>query len=88
MTHFGRRYEQMYRGVFLSPLDYDLTLTIAESAKIKLLCSEHLDQEERTAIYKIDRLTQLGGLLEGPHSRVLSLEEVDGLAKLVKSHVA
>lgn len=51
-----------YRGVFLSPLDYDLALSYAELARLKKEADKSLSQEEIRACERLKKLEVLGGI--------------------------
>ncbi|MBI2043052.1 hypothetical protein HYT25_01550 [Candidatus Pacearchaeota archaeon] len=67
------RYEFTYRGVFVSPFDYDMTLGSAELARVVLKYGGQITEEQKIAMERIDRLESLGGIREPPK---ISQEEI------------
>ena len=55
-------YKRAYRGVFVSPFDYDMALGKAELARVVLEYGGQITEEQKIAMERIDRLESLGGI--------------------------
>jgi len=64
--HGGSRvdYERVYRGVFVSPLDYDLNMSNVTLARLRECHGREPTEEQRKAISRLERLEELGGIDE------------------------
>jgi len=56
------QYKHAYRGVFVSPFDYDMALGYAELARVVLKYGGQITEEQKIALRRIERLESLGGI--------------------------
>ncbi len=60
--HTRQMYDNMYRGVFVSPLDYNIAASRAALADLKEKHSSPLTDKEEFARQRIRELERLGGI--------------------------
>nr|QBM01268.1 hypothetical protein [uncultured archaeon] len=64
--HTRQMYNNMYRGVFVSPLDYNISASRAALADLKEKHDSPLTDKEKFANERIRELERLGGVEQQP----------------------
>ena len=63
MTQVSRKaYAAAYRGVFKSPIDYDLNTSLVMIARLKQKQGKELEVDENEACKRLAKLEELGGI--------------------------
>ena len=62
--HTQQFYEHKYQGVFVSPLDYDLTCSSASLGNLIQKYGGPITEEQKESMERINKLEQLGGIQE------------------------